>query len=206
MARRRFCSPECAGLSRKGVKKTEWVEIRCQNCGKPFKVTPAWVRNGRRKYCSRRCHALANVAGKRLGKPHTEASRKKMSVARKGKQLREKSSQWKGGAYYRGGYKYVMIALLPESARGFAEKMVKGNYILEHRAIAAVKIGRFLEKGEVVHHLNGKKADNRPENLIVVSRASHSISHRALELKLCSLEAENARLIRENEELRSRLN
>ena len=39
----------------------------------------------------------------------------------------------------------------------------------EHRVIAALKLKRPLEKGEIVHHLNGDHKDNRPENLRVCS-------------------------------------
>ena len=37
--------------------------------------------------------------------------------------------------------------------------------ILEHRLVMEEIIGRLLEKHETVHHKNGDRKDNRPENL-----------------------------------------
>lgn len=45
----------------------------------------------------------------------------------------------------------------------------KNGYYLEHRLVVEQKIGRFLGKKEVVHHLNHITNDNRIENLVVFS-------------------------------------
>ena len=47
----------------------------------------------------------------------------------------------------------------------------------EHRYIMEQYLGRELNKDEIVHHINRNKADNRIENLQVMSRSEHIKIH-----------------------------
>lgn len=45
----------------------------------------------------------------------------------------------------------------------------------EHRVVAEELLGRELKPGEVVHHIDGNKRNNNPENLIVFSSQSEHV-------------------------------
>jgi hypothetical protein len=76
------------------------------------------------------------------------------------------STSWKGGQQIdKNGYVWLR---LPDHPNANSSGM-----ILEHRKVMSDVLGRALFGWEKVHHRNGVKADNRPENLSVVTAKNH---------------------------------
>ena len=190
------------------------VKLDCAECRAEFETYPGWAKRGKHKYCGKACRMAANARFLRenttRGRRHSETAREKMSEAARGRHVMERSSQWKGGRFQdKQGYVKVMIATLPLEQQPLAMAMAhKGSgtrYVSEHRLVAAVARGAPIGRDEVVHHKNGIKDDNRPENLEILPRDGHTKEHRLVENELALLRVEASRLRAENATLRAQV-
>ena len=75
----------------------------------------------------------------------------------------------KGYIITHNGYKMLQVKNHPN-------KDSKG-YVREHILVVEKEIGRFLNKGEVVHHIDGNKLNNNIENLKLMSDYEHRKLH-----------------------------
>jgi hypothetical protein len=83
--------------------------------------------------------------------------------------------RWNGGTMHTSqGYIAVKVPV------GHHLRQAHG-YAYEHQLVAEQMLGRRLRPNETVHHLNGDRADNRPENLEVIMRSEHAANHVATE-------------------------
>lgn len=124
------------------------IERRAQNQSKGRKLSAEHVEKIRK-------HAT--------GRKISEETRQKMSVSHTGKKRGVLKRVFQRG--------YVMIW-----APG--HPYAKGSgYVREHRLVMERMLGRFLDPSEVVHHKNGDKSDNRPENLRLMTQVEHGLLH-----------------------------
>ena len=136
------------------------IKITCSICKKEFDIP--YFRKDNAKFCSYKCYWNSLK-----GTHQTPESNKKRSNSLKG----EKGSGWKGGVSFNNGYKYIFNPKHPfRSNRG---------YIAEHRIVMEKYLGRYLTNNEIVHHINGKKTDNRIDNLMLFpTNTAHLAYHR----------------------------
>ena len=136
------------------------VTLTCPECGAKFTRPPSHAARVKTPYCSRECNGAAR--GREWAK-HGHKGRAAWSpetVERVSESMRgEKNQAWKGGSYIEPDKGYRMIRK-PEHPRARAN-----GYVAEHLLVMEEAIGRPVVPPEEVHHLNGDRSDNRPENL-----------------------------------------
>lgn len=169
VGRGKFCSVQCAGISRIGKKRVFTKEHR-ENLSKSKKGKVSWAK-GKKFTDEHRANISKGLTGKHLSKEHKDNLRQAREEWLKTADIKGSNAPgWKGGRCKEpSGYIIIHIPSHPNTSS-------KG-YVREHRLVVEKSIGRYLKKNEVVHHINGICDDNRLENLVCMTNVEHSKLH-----------------------------
>lgn len=109
------------------------------------------------------------IRNRETGKVLSIETKRKISESHKRGHYR--SPHWNGGKRTGRSDKYIQIY---KPDHPFSSKE---GYVMEHRLVMEQKIGRYLTKEEIVHHVNKTRTDNHPDNLRIMSPREHATLH-----------------------------
>jgi len=171
------------------IRSRDRITKPCDNCGDP--VTRLKSADKPRFYCDHKCYSTSKRRAERtreiMAERHPDSTFSIPCIRCGEAVTRVKSRVFKTtycsrtcqyayqrelGKHFVNSSGYVVVGV-PADYPG-AKK--NGNYgqILEHRKVMQDMIGRALTGAENVHHINGVKHDNRPENLELWSSSQPS--------------------------------
>ena len=165
LSRLALCSSSCRSIWHE-KKKTEALRHRlrhCVICGIPFFPRAMQIQQGVGRFCSQSCRNKGLIGAKQ----HPDTIAKRLAAWRANGHKKILGGPLNG--HYRGG---------SVSSHGYRlHSNGHGVQRAEHRSVMDNLAGRQLGHDELVHHQNGNKLDNRPDNLMIVSRAQHALLH-----------------------------
>ncbi len=123
---------------------------------------PRQMSQGAGKFCSRACrNKVHRNTGPRGPNPKLQG---------------QNNPAWKGGVTLKrahGNYKGVRYVRCPPALMSMARA---DGYVMEHRLVMALSLGRPLLRSEVVHHIDHNPANNAVENLMLfASNRDHKL-------------------------------
>lgn len=132
----------------------------CEVCGDEFNTYPSKIKQGRGKYCSRKCSdTVTLIRPDRLIGSRTQFVKGQKAHNFRGFRL---TRARKNGRLY----KQIFMPDHPKSS--------KAGYVREHRLVMEKLLGRYLEDDEIVDHINRfDTLNNHPSNLRVMKKVEH---------------------------------
>lgn len=140
------------------------VTVRCARCRKEIRTYPCKIRE--HNFCSRKC--LAEFSSKSKNPDGYRSLKNYDGISKHMSELNRVLNPNR--------MDFSTRAKLSVARRGTGEgkTYTKSFGIHTHRIVAARMLGRQLFPGEVVHHIDGNKRNNRIENLMVFkNQAEH---------------------------------
>lgn len=175
--RKRTCSSACAAhaiskskraLPVKPIATRKGQYVECVVCGTEVWKYASQLKKVTEHFCSYRCNGIRRGESWRAhGSKGRAAWSPAATASAKEKMTGAGNPAWKGGVTTfrtHGNYAGVKYVRCPPS---FIEMARRDGYVMEHRLIVAVHLGRCLPRSEVVHHNNHDPTDNRLENLML---------------------------------------